>query len=527
MLRLPRKGEVFFGMREFLSKLTDVTDFKSPWQCGAWSDGLFWLHVSAAAATWIALAAFAFALARFISYRSDFPFRLLGILFIAAILSHSTLSFVDMTLFWQPWFRLSAVVKAVVAAFTCLAAAAGWLAMPKALALPNPSRLNDLLHVEIRERERANERSRLVVEMAPNAIVMANQNGRIVQVNVKAERYFGYDRTELIGQYADLLVPARFRELPSGDLFAPRLEPVGAVDGLDLFGLRKDGSEFPIEIAVQPIVTERDVMVLIAISDVTMQKEAEAALKKAARDLQRSNGDLSQFAYVASHDLKEPLRKVSSFCQLLRDRCSERLDADGLRYVDYAVDGAQRMQALITALLELAQVNSSDRPLSPIDANAALETALENLRTAIEESDAEVSHGRLPTIAGDATQLTQLFQNLIGNAIKFRGPRRPEICVDAVESGEEWQFSIQDNGIGIAEASLGRIFGIFQRLHTREEYPGTGIGLAVCKRIVERLGGRIWVESKEGAGTTFRFTVPQRGIRQTDSIQQEVAVYAT
>src|SRR6185437_12844181 len=168
-----------------------------------------------------------------------------------------------------------------------LAVVAVWVAVPKILALPNPSRVNELLQIEIRERERANERSKLVVEMAPNAILMANQNGRIVQVNAKAEQYFGFERAELIGHYVDSLVPPRLRNLPSGDLFAPRTGPSEAAAAQDLHGLRKDGSEFPIEVGVQPVVTEREVLVLIAISDVTLQKRAEAALKKAAAELQR------------------------------------------------------------------------------------------------------------------------------------------------------------------------------------------------------------------------------------------------
>jgi light-regulated signal transduction histidine kinase (bacteriophytochrome) len=185
------------------------------------------------------------------------------------------------------------------------------------------------------------------------------------------------------------------------------------------------------------------------------------------------------------------------------------------------------MQSLITALLELSQVSSSDRPPSPVDAGAALDAALDNLGAAIEEGGAEVSHGPLPIVMADATQLTQLFQNLIGNAIKFRGDRRPEIRVEAVARGDEWLLSIRDNGIGIAAAHRDRIFGIFQRLHTREEYPGTGIGLAVCKKIVERSGGRIWVESTPGEGTTFYFTFPRHVASDDVQDEQELLAHAT
>jgi PAS domain S-box-containing protein len=514
-------------MEEFLSKLIDVAGFAGPWQAGNLSAEQRWLHVTADFAMWAALAALSVALAGLLARRKDLPFRPLGWLFVAVMISYAALSLADLTLFWQPSSRLSGAIKAFAAALSWLAVVAVWVAVPKILALPNPSRVNELLQIEIRERERANERSKLVVEMAPNAILMANQNGRIVQVNAKAEQYFGFERAELIGQYVDSLVPPRLRNLPSGDLFAPHSGPSEPAAAQDLHGLRKDGSEFPIEVGVQPVVTEREVLVLIAISDVTLQKRAEAALKKSAAELQRSNGELAQFAYVASHDLKEPLRKVSSFCQLIKDRYGEKLDSDGRRYIDFAVDGAQRMQSLITDLLELSQVSSSDRPPSPVNAGAALDAALDNLGAAIEEGGAEVSHGPLPIVMADATQLTQLFQNLIGNAIKFRGARRPEVRVEAVARDGEWLLSIRDNGIGIAPAHRDRIFGIFQRLHTREEYPGTGIGLAVCKKIVERGGGRIWVESTPGEGTTFYFTFPQHAVLNDAQDEQGLLAHAT
>jgi PAS domain S-box-containing protein len=339
---------------------------------------------------------------------------------------------------------------------------------------------------------------------------MANQNGRIVQVNAQTEQCFGYARTALIGQPVDRLVPPRLRDGRTRDLFGacsevrdPEQRTVA-----ELFGLREDGTEFPIEVGVQAVVADRDVLVLIAIVDVTQQKNAEAALKKLADDLQRSNGDLAQFAYVASHDLKEPLRKVSSFCQLLKERYQGQLDAEAHRYIDYAVDGSRRMNALITALLELAQVNSRAARNVPVETSAACRVAVDNLSTVIEESGAEVTFGEFPVVLGDEAQLAQLFQNLIGNAIKFRGPRSPVVTIDARRDDATWLFSVQDNGIGIEPAQHQRVFQIFQRLHTREKYPGTGIGLSICQRIVERHGGRIWIESTPGCGTTFFFTLP-------------------
>ena len=248
--------------------------------------------------------------------------------------------------------------------------------------------------------------------------------------------------------------------------------------------------------------------VLGAVSDITERKAAEAKIEQQALVLQRSNEELQQFAYVASHDLQEPLRKVASFCELLGAEYAEQVDEDGQQYIRYAIDGANRMKALIQDLLSYSRVESQGKPLQIIDANASLQMALENLETAIEESSAVVTCDELPSIAADQAQFSHLLQNLIGNAIKYRGDRIPEIHVGVEKQEKETVFSVADNGIGIDPQFHERIFGIFKRLHGRGEYSGTGIGLAICKRIVERMGGAIWVKSGTNDGCTFYFTVP-------------------
>ena len=237
---------------------------------------------------------------------------------------------------------------------------------------------------------------------------------------------------------------------------------------------------------------------------------AKQALQHKSEELARSNAELEQFAYVASHDLQEPLRMVASYTQLLARRYRGRLDADADEFIAFAVDGATRMQTLIRDLLSYSRITTQGRELHPTDTNLACTTACSNLQSAIEESGAMVTTGALPTVAADETQLTQLFQNLIGNALKYRRERRPEIRIEARAMADAWQFSVQDNGIGIEPQYFERIFQMFQRLHTREEYPGTGIGLTLCRRIVERHGGRIWVESGPGVGSTFFFTFPRK-----------------
>jgi PAS domain S-box-containing protein len=254
---------------------------------------------------------------------------------------------------------------------------------------------------------------------------------------------------------------------------------------------------------------KNDVYVLSSIDDITGRKQAEDNLRLIAVNLDRSNKDLEQFASVAAHDLQEPLRMVASYAQLLAERYEGRLDGKAKEYIGFAVEGATRMQQLVDDLLTYSRVGTRGKPMETRDSHSILGEAIENLAILIGESKAGITVDVLPIVSADPVQLVQVFQNLLANAIKFRGGNIPRIHVSAREEEREWVFSVQDNGIGIDGQYADRVFVIFQRLHTREEYPGTGIGLAVCKRIVERHGGRIWFESEPGKGSTFFFTVPK------------------
>ncbi|OEU51911.1 MAG: hypothetical protein BA871_01880 [Desulfuromonadales bacterium C00003096] len=251
--------------------------------------------------------------------------------------------------------------------------------------------------------------------------------------------------------------------------------------------------------------------------DITERKEAETKLTQTVADLKRSNTELEQFAYVASHDLQEPLRMVSSYVQLLARRYKGKLDSDADDFICYAVDGAKRMQVLINDLLVYSRVGTRGEPFEPTDCEDVLSQVLANLEVAIREGGAVVTHDTLPTVVADGSQLAQVFQNLISNAIKFRGEDTPYVHVAAERKDGEWEFFVADNGIGIDPEFFERIFVIFQRLHGRDEYSGTGIGLAVCKKIVERHGGRMWVESEQGKGATFYFTIPARFFHKKSS----------
>jgi PAS domain S-box-containing protein len=248
-------------------------------------------------------------------------------------------------------------------------------------------------------------------------------------------------------------------------------------------------------------------IILLAIEDITERKKLEQKINQYSKELERSNVELSNFGSIVAHDLGAPLRAVSGFAGLLQKRYKEKLDAEADEYISHIVEGTGRMQHLIKDLLEYARVGTSSKPLVQVDANFIIEKALANLMFEITESRAVITADTLPTVSADDTRLIQLFQNLVGNALKYR-TNTPHIYISAERKDGEWLFRISDNGIGIEPRQFERIFQIFQRLHTREEYSGTGIGLAICKKIVERLGGRIWVESKPGEGSTFFFTLP-------------------
>jgi len=485
-----------------------------------------------------------------------------------------------------------------------------------------------------------------LLEAAPDAMVVADAEGRIVLVNAEAERLFGYGREELLGQLVDILVPERFREKHPPHREGYAVHPLTRSMGecRDLWGLRKDNTEFPVEISLSPLESAEGILVTTAIRDITEKKlareetqqqhhllqliiesiadgvvvadcsgkfllfnpaakrclgigatntgpdqwsvqygtyrpdaitpypsddlplaralrgeivdptevfirnaavpdgrsiaisggplrdeagalrggvvvlhditerkKSEERLVKTVAELKRSNDELQQFANVASHDLQEPLRMVASYTQLLAERYKGRLDSDADEFIAYAVDGSNRMQVLIRDLLAYSRAGTNGKALRKISGDDALKEALTNLRATIQESGALVTHDSLPLITTDGTQLAQVFQNLVGNAIKYRRAAVPNVHISAVKNGgNEWIFSVRDNGLGIDPQYFERIFVLFQRLHGQTEFKGTGIGLAICKKMVERLGGRIWVESQLGKGSIFHFALPEK-----------------
>ena len=353
-------------------------------------------------------------------------------------------------------------------------------------------------------------RYRGLLEAAPDAMVVVNQGGEIVLLNVQAEKQFGYSRDELVGQKVKNIIPEGFAERLVADALRSvedaLAQQIGT--GIELTGRRRDSTEFPIELMLSPLESAEGILVTAAVRDITTRKKAEANLLNKVEELNRSNEELGQFAYIASHDLQEPLRMVASYTQLLSRRYKGKLDSDADEFIAFAVDGASRMQRLIQDLLAYSRVGTKGRDLVEISSEEALEQALINLRGAIEDKGALVTHDPLPNVVADDMQLVQLFQNLIGNAIKYQSSGVPKVHISVAKNGgKRWTFSVKDNGLGIDPQYFEKIFGMFQRLHKREEFAGTGIGLAICKKIVERHGGSISVESEPGRGSTFRFAL--------------------
>jgi PAS domain S-box-containing protein len=353
-------------------------------------------------------------------------------------------------------------------------------------------------------------RYRGLLEAAPDAMVVVNQAGEIVLLNVQAEKQFGYRRDELVGQKVKNIIPEGFAERLLADALRSAEDALAQQigTGIELNGRRKNGSEFPIEIMLSPLESAEGILVTAAVRDITMRKKAEAHLLQKVEELNRSNEELEQFAYIASHDLQEPLRMVASYTQLLSRRYKGKLDSNADEFISFAVDGASRMQRLIKDLLAYSRVGTRAKDLFDTSSEEALQQALINLRGAVEESGAQVTHDPLPIVVADEMQLIQLFQNLVGNAIKYQNPGTPRVHISAARDGEKrWTFSVRDNGLGIDSQYFEMIFGMFQRLHKREEFEGTGVGLAICKKIVERHGGSISVKSELGHGSTFSFAL--------------------
>ena len=365
---------------------------------------------------------------------------------------------------------------------------------------------------DITERKRAQEEIRRAAQewrttfdSITDMVSIHDKDSKLLRVNKAFANAFGAEPEELIGKACYEVVHGTKKpwpECPMKQMLETK-KPVVAEFFEPRLGIY-------LEVSGSPILNEEGEFVAFVhvTKDITERKRMEEELKQTLAELERSNAELEEFAYVASHDLQEPLRMVASYLQLIERRYKNRLDKDADEFIAFAVDGATRMQKMINKVLLYSRIGKQSKPLRPIDCEDILDQVVANLAASIQESGVIVTRDPLPTVMANDALLIELFQNLIGNAVKFRGKKLPGIHIKAEKKGSDWVFSVRDNGIGVDPRHAERIFQIFQRLHGRNKYPGTGIGLAVCKKIVERFGGRIWVESETGKGSTFYFTIP-------------------
>ncbi len=345
---------------------------------------------------------------------------------------------------------------------------------------------------------------------AIDPIFIRDLEGTVIDMNRTAEETYGWRRDELIGKSIMTIVPSHLRALAED--YHVRCKRGEMIKNVEFTHLTKSGATIPVLVSLSLLTNERAEPVSIAttIKDLSNLKRTEEVLRAQTEALARSNKDLEEFAYVAAHDLREPLIGIAAYVKILQRRHGDSLDAQAHQFISRILETITRMDCLIQSLLSYSRLGSDVGNLEPTDCNAVLAGALSNLIAAIEASGATVTPEPLPTVMANPSLLIQVFQNLVGNAIKFAGDEPPEIHVGVSLEGSEWRFSVKDNGIGIKPPYFDRIFRIFQRIDSSADRPGAGIGLANCKKIVEHHGGRIWVESKSGKGSTFFFTIPVR-----------------
>lgn len=364
-----------------------------------------------------------------------------------------------------------------------------------------------------RELDEVERRFEAVFNSSPSGIIITRNQGEILHTNPAFAEMLGYHPQDLIGKD---VFQFTYEPDQQDTLKMVNLLNSGQISEYDLEKryVRRDGNTFWAKTWVSLMERNgKDVIRVAIVENIDRRKKAEQKLEEKNKELMEINQELEHFAYVASHDLQEPLRTVASFIQILEKRYGHLLDEDGQQFMMFVVEGAKRMQSLIRDLLEYSRINRFNTDYEKVDLNEVFQTVNRGLKEKIDSTDAVILAENLPSIQGNKIQLTQIFQNLIDNAIKFRGDKKPEIIISVKELPSKWEISVRDNGIGISQEYFQRIFIIFQRLHTHEEYSGTGIGLALCKKIIERHGGEIWLDSVPGQGTNFTFTIAKNLIR--------------
>jgi len=496
-------------MLEFWKKLFDTSDFPSRWHCGNWSAGHGWLHIASDTAIWGAYMAIPAILAYFVLKRKDFPFLPVFWLFAAFIFSCGTTHLLDAGIFWWPTYRLSGIVKLITAVVSWATVFALISVVPKALHLPRLSAINTELNEALLATTKSEDRLRRVFEAAPNGFVIVNEKGVITMANSACSAIFGYSPEELTGQTIDILIPTQHRDKHPGFRAAfhanPETRPMG--HGRDLYGHCKDGTEIPVEIGLNPIEDEGETLVLASIVDITERKRSEQTLAQYTADLERSNRELDEFAYVASHDLRTPLEGIENLSSWVQEDASELLPDESKRHLQQIQQRAARLKTLLTDLLDYSRAGRLETAVTCFRVRDLVDDVLVMLQPP-ETFRMDISPN-LPELESVQTPLRHIFHNLIGNAIKHHDREEGVITIDCLEEDDFYRFTVADDGPGIEAAFHERIFLMFETLRPRDQVEGSGMGLAIIKKSLETYGGTISVQSAPGEGTTFHFTWPR------------------
>jgi PAS domain S-box-containing protein len=479
--------------------------------CFLWRPSLLWLHITADACTGFAYYCIPLVLVYFIRKRRDLPFPLVFWLFSAFIFFCGTTHLMSIWVLWHPDYYIEGYIKAATAAVSITTLLTLIVYVPLALELVSPAALaaqNVKLAAMVEQTEtRGRVTLSAIMDHVSDGIITIDEHGAITSFNAACTRIFGYQPEEVIGRDMDLLVPQAGLAEDGDDPWHELT--MGGSSGREVMARRQDGSVFPLELALSRFTVDDKTYLTGCLRDITAQKEAAAELGQLMTRLTESNAELERFAYVASHDMQEPVRMMLSFSELLAQDYAETLGVEGQEYLKIIGSSAERMRNMIHDLLDYARLDGEGQRFGPVDLRRELGLVEDNLRQLIEDTGAVIVCDELPMVQGSAVQLMRVLQNLVINAIKYQPPgQMPRLHLGGREAEGEKIFCLQDNGIGIQPGFIDEIFEPFRRLHSWDSIPGSGLGLAVCRKIVERHGGRIWAESAPGAGTRIFFTLP-------------------